>query len=192
MTERFTETISTGIVTDNKTGIEYICEMRIDYDFLNLVNTVAEENEQLQKKNDNLVHMIARVQYRADSIKDENEKLKKILGFLRNDNATDILNVLNSQENQIWELKKENEQLKHECNYLQNRLDDFVNIQNENEQLKKELSEYKDFVLSDDKILCYTCLFCTHKGIYEVDCDVKGHVDVHGVCHSYTKKEVKE
>ena len=67
-----------------------------------------------------------------------------------------------------------------------------VDLLNENEQLKKELSEYKDFVLSDDKILCYTCLFCTHKGIYEVDCDVKGHVDVHGTCHSYTKKEVKE
>ena len=150
MTERFTETISTGIVTDNKTGIEYICEMRIDYDFLNLVNTVAEENEQLQKKNDNLVHMIARVQYRADSIKDENEKLKKILGFLRNDNATDILNVLNSQENQIWELKKENEQLKHECNYLQNRLDDFVNIQNENEQLKKELESFKPIIFESD------------------------------------------
>ena len=62
----------------------------------------------------------------------------------------------------------------------------------ENEQLKKELSEYNDFVFSDDKILCYTCLFCTHKGIYEVDCDMKGHVDVHGVCFSYTKKELQE
>ena len=56
---------------------------------------------------------------------------------------------------------------------------------------EEELSEYKDFVLSDDKILCYTCLFCTHKGIYEVDCDLKGHVDVHGTCHSYTKKELQ-
>ena len=65
-------------------------------------------------------------------------------------------------------------------------------LNNENEELKKELSEYKDFVLSDDKILCYTCLFCTHKGIYEVDCDLKGHVDVHGTCHSYTKKELQE
>ena len=64
-------------------------------------------------------------------------------------------------------------------------------LNNENEELKKELSEYKDFVLSDDKILCYTCLFCTHKGIYEVDCDLKGHVDVHGTCHSYTKKELQ-
>lgn len=50
MTEkRFTETISTGIVTDNKTKIEYSCEMRIDDDFLNLVNTIAEENEQLKQ-----------------------------------------------------------------------------------------------------------------------------------------------
>lgn len=65
-------------------------------------------------------------------------------------------------------------------------------LNKENNELKKELSEYKDFVLSDDKILCYTCLFCTHKGIYEVDCDVKGHVDVHGTCHSYTKKELQE
>ena len=69
-------------------------------------------------------------------------------------------------------------------------------LNDENEQLKKELSEYKDFVLSDDKILCYTCLFCTHKGIYEVDCDVKGHIDVHGVCDYYTnsctKKELQE
>lgn len=39
----------------------------------------------------------------------------------------DLLNQLND----------ENEQLKHECNYLQNRLDDFINIQNENKQLKE-------------------------------------------------------
>lgn len=44
--------------------------------FLELVNKIAEENEVLQKKNDNLVNMIARVQYRADLIKDENEQLK--------------------------------------------------------------------------------------------------------------------
>ena len=76
--------------------------------------------------------------------------------------------------------------------WIDHGLDEIVDLLNsltdENEQLRKELSEYKDFVLSDDKILCYTCLFCTHKGIYEVDCDVKGHVDVHGSCLSYTKK----
>ena len=48
--KRFTETISTGIVTDNKTGIEYSCEMRIDDDFLNLVNIIADGNEQLKDK----------------------------------------------------------------------------------------------------------------------------------------------
>ena len=45
-------------------------------------------------------------------LRKENEQLKKILGFLENDNAEDILNVLNSQENRIWKLKQENEQLK--------------------------------------------------------------------------------
>ena len=42
-----------------------------------------------------------------------------------------VVDLLNS-------LTDENEQLKHECNYLQNRLDDFINIQNECEQLKSE------------------------------------------------------
>ena len=77
------------------------------------LNRLTEENGQLQKKNDNLVHMIARVQYRADLIKEENE------------------------------------QLKHECNYLQNRLDDFINIQNENEQLKSTIKEVTE-LLSDE------------------------------------------
>ena len=54
----------------------------------------------------------------------ENEQLKKILGFLRNDNATDILNVLNSQENQIMELKKENEQLKQDLEHCANQFKD--------------------------------------------------------------------
>ena len=86
-------------------------------------------------------------------------------------------------------LAEENEQLRKDSTVLILANQDY---RKENEQLKKELSEYKDFVLSDDKILCYTCLFCTHKGIYEVDCDVKGHVDVHGTCHNYTQKELEE
>ena len=45
-------------------------------------------------------------------VENENEQLKQIVGFLKNDNAEDILNVLNSQENRIWKLKQENEQLK--------------------------------------------------------------------------------
>ena len=42
----------------------------------NRIWELEKENEQLQKKNDNLVNMIARVQYRADLIKEENEQLK--------------------------------------------------------------------------------------------------------------------
>ena len=38
---------------------------------------LKEENSLLEKKNHNLVNMIARVQYRADLMKEQNEKLKK-------------------------------------------------------------------------------------------------------------------
>ena len=44
-TKRFTETISTGIVTDNVTGKEYKCEMRIDDDLLGVMNALHEEKE---------------------------------------------------------------------------------------------------------------------------------------------------
>ena len=77
MTERFTETISTGIVTDNKTGIEYICEMRIDYDFLNLVNTVAEENEELKKE-------VKQLKNKIKTYNNTHELLKETIDRLRN------------------------------------------------------------------------------------------------------------
>ena len=48
--------------------------------------------------------------------------------------------------NRVWELEEENEKLKHECNYLQNRLDDFINVQNENEQLKSEIKDLNDIL----------------------------------------------
>ena len=62
----------------------------------------------------------------------------------------------------------------------------------ENEQLKKELKEFKDYVFSDEEILCYSCVNCISKGIYEVECSEKGKVDVHGTCFSYWKNEVEE
>jgi len=63
-------------------------------------------------------------------------------------------------------------------------------LEDENEQLKQELKEFKDFVFSDEKILCYSCVNCISKGIYEVECYVKGKVDVHGFCFDYWKNEV--
>lgn len=51
MTEkRFIETLSTGIVTDNVTGKEYNCEMRINDDLLGLLNELHEENQQLKSE----------------------------------------------------------------------------------------------------------------------------------------------
>ena len=44
--KRFTETVSTGIVTDNVTGKEYNCEMRIDDELLEFLNELAEENKE--------------------------------------------------------------------------------------------------------------------------------------------------
>lgn len=58
--KRFTETVSTGIVTDHVTGKEYKCEMRIDDELLELLNKLADENEQLKKENQMLKHTIGR------------------------------------------------------------------------------------------------------------------------------------
>lgn len=46
--KRFTETISTGVVTDNETGKEYKCEMRIDDELLELINEIDRENKLLK------------------------------------------------------------------------------------------------------------------------------------------------
>ena len=58
MTERFTETVATGIVTDNMTNKEYSCEMRIDDNFLHLINNLADENEQLKQQVQNIHKLI--------------------------------------------------------------------------------------------------------------------------------------
>ena len=54
--KRFKETVSTGIVTDIVTGKEYNCDMRIDEDLLELMNTLDEENT-LLKEQFFLLHM---------------------------------------------------------------------------------------------------------------------------------------
>lgn len=48
--KRFTETLSTGIVTDHETGRKYKCEMRIDDDLLKLLNELHGENQKLQNE----------------------------------------------------------------------------------------------------------------------------------------------
>ena len=58
MNKRFTETLSTGIVTDNVTGKEYKCEMRIDDELLSFFNDLADENEQLKAINKYLIEIL--------------------------------------------------------------------------------------------------------------------------------------
>lgn len=78
MTEkRFVETISTGIITDTVTGKEYNCEYRVSDEFLELINTIADENEQL---------------------KSENEQLRNELKQILNDNEIEWL-----RNNTVWE-----------------------------------------------------------------------------------------
>ena len=62
-------------------------------------------------------------------------------------------------------------------------------LKEENEQLKEELQRFKKYVFSEDNILCYKCEHCIKKDIYVVDCEMKGKVDVHGLCSLF--REVK-
>ena len=48
--KRFIETISTGVVTDKKTGKDYNCEMRIDDELLEVINDLDKENSFFKKK----------------------------------------------------------------------------------------------------------------------------------------------
>lgn len=64
-------------------------------------------------------------------------------------------------------------------------------LKKENKELKKELQEFENYVFSDENILCYSCVNCVSKGIYEVECSEKGKVDVHGTCFLYWKNEVE-
>ena len=58
---------------------------------------LEKENEYLKKKNNNLINMIARVQYRADLIKEENEQLKQDLGEYCDFSLHDVLDKKNKK-----------------------------------------------------------------------------------------------
>lgn len=58
--KRFTETLSTGIVTDHVTKKEYNCEMRIDDKLLELLNELHEEKEQLLSDKEHLMGYLIR------------------------------------------------------------------------------------------------------------------------------------
>ena len=95
-------------VDDETKKMFYLNEKEV----VDLLNDLSEKNEQLKDALKELKEIGDYQSGRIKELTDENEQLKKILSFLENDNAEDILNVLNSQENKIWELKQENKQLK--------------------------------------------------------------------------------
>ena len=64
-------------------------------------------------------------------------------------------------------------------------LDEVVGLLNEQQST---IQRFEEYVFSDETILCYNCLFCQEKDIYEVKCERKGSVDVHGTCQYYEKK----
>ena len=57
-----------------------------------------------------------------NDLDDENTQLKKILNISKNDNVRDILDVLNLQQTTIWELNRENEQLKNKLSKIEKKI----------------------------------------------------------------------
>lgn len=102
----------------------------------------------------------------------------------RFDGEMDYYAQIYDNEGIIWALETSGD-IKEFCKLL-NKIDA------ENKELKKELNEFKEYVFSDEKILCYSCVNCISKGIYEVECSEKGKVDVHSTCFLYWKNEVEE
>ena len=62
-----------------------------------------------------------------NALHEENKELKKILGISENDNIKDIVEVLNLQQTEIWNVKRENEQLKKELTHLKYRFFEYRN-----------------------------------------------------------------
>lgn len=74
MTEkRFTEIVSIKTIRDNKTGIAYT-HCLVDDDFLDLINDLAEENEQLKSK---INYLERKVQRERVSAMKQHEKWEK-------------------------------------------------------------------------------------------------------------------
>lgn len=117
--QRFTETLSTGIVTDNFTGKEYKCEMRIDDDLLKLLNELHEENENVKDANAQccidysaMRRDVLRYKEENEQLKQRNDRLEEKIQRERRVSAKQHLKWSKEAEMKIKELSEENEQLK--------------------------------------------------------------------------------
>jgi len=84
MTKRFKEIISTQKVIDTVTNKEYDC--LLDNDLFDLINVIAEENEQSKKHREELFYRERdakndwrKLKYENEQLKKENNKIKNIL-----------------------------------------------------------------------------------------------------------------
>ena len=110
--KRFTETFSTGIVTDNITGKEYNCEMRIDKELLDLLNelderyvdefslreTLQQDLQRIEKENEMIPNTIEIMEANIQ-LKEENEQLKKEVESKQR--------VINAYEQYVNDLKED-------------------------------------------------------------------------------------
>ena len=75
--ERFTETFSTGIVTDNLTGKEYNCEYRIDDELIDFLN---KQDKQIQQ-------LLTEIEDNIDGFKKCNRRILELIEY----NLKDLL-----------------------------------------------------------------------------------------------------
>ena len=109
---------------------------------------------------------------------------------LNENEVVDLLNKLYEENEQLRKQVKSSETTSDATsNYNAHLESKITTLEKENEQLQKELQRFKKYVFSQDNILCYKCERCIKKDIYVVDCEMKGEVDVHGLCSLF--REVK-
>ena len=148
---------------------------------------LEKENEQLRKELDNFRPVMFQDMRKGTVILYSKK-------FGNNDEVFDEKDAI------IQRLALENENLRKQVkssetisdatsNYNAHLESKITTLEKENEQLQKELQRFKKYVFSQDNILCYKCEHCIKKDIYVVDCEMKGKVDVHGLCSLF--REVK-
>ena len=158
MTEnkRFTEIVSLETIKDNETEIEYRHCLVTD-DFLELVNNLAEENEQLKSRVDYLERKIQRERASAmkqhekweNEIQKENEQLKS---------DYDLLKIQDDARKQHQkELMKENEQLKSTIKEVTELLVEEVDVFSE-KATEHDINAYLELKELDNKDAFYMAI----------------------------------
>lgn len=164
----------TIFLEDHKKGSYHIGEIgNVDVNCLNDIadrlNELNDEKTELKKENEQLKQdigelqndkLLTGLQMKCDKKQEhivllENkihrmrEQIKKLEGLYHYRGyigSGDVKKECYKTEKLYAQLKKENTNLKHEVNYLQDRLDDYVLVENENNELKKIILFANDLI----------------------------------------------